>query len=236
MIGSKKLLAIIPARGNSKRLPGKNLKNLLGRPLIAWSIDAALKSEYVDRIIVSTDDEEIAKISRRNGAETPFIRPKSLARDDSQSIDVVTHAIKMLKDSDDEYDYVVLLQPTSPFRNSTHIDEAVKTLIEKSASAIISTTKSDINPKWMNTIPESGDMTSFLDKKYQNIRSQDLPVYYQLNGAIYLSKVNNLIQENTFFLKKNIFTYIMDRKSSIDIDDQYDFIYANSIIELNESI
>lgn len=229
MIGSKKLLAVIPARGNSKRLPGKNLKSLLGKPLITWSIDAALKSKYIDRIIVSTDDEEIAKISRRNGAETPFIRPNSLARDNSQSIDVVTHTIKMLKDSNDEYDYVILLQPTSPFRNSIHIDEAVETLIEKSASAIISTTKSDINPKWMNTIPESGDMTSFLDKKYQNKRSQDLPVYYQLNGAIYLSKVKNLIQQNTFFLKKNTYAYIMDKKSSIDIDDHFDFDYANSI-------
>jgi len=229
MIGSGKLLAIIPARGNSKRLPGKNTKNLLGKPLISWTINAALKSKYIDRVVVSTDDDEIANISRLNGVDTPFKRPKSLARDDSTSIDVVIHTLNELKANGEEYDYVILLQPTSPYRDSSHIDGAVDTLISKNANAIVSTTKSKHNPLWVNTIPKSGDMVGFLSKEYQNKRSQDMPVYFQLNGAIYLCKVEDLIKENTFFLKKNIFTYIMDWESSVDIDDHYDFQYAISI-------
>jgi CMP-N-acetylneuraminic acid synthetase len=229
MIGNKKLLAIIPARGGSERLPRKNILNLSGKPLISWTIEAALNSKYIDRVIVSTDDDEIASISQKCGAEVPFKRPERLARDESTSIDVVLNVLSELKASNEIYDYVILLQPTSPYRDVNHIDDAIDMLVFKKANAIISTTKSKKSPLWMNTIPKNGDMSSFIKTNYQNKSSQELPIYFQLNGAIYLCRVKNLIEEETFFLKNNIFTYIMDIESSVDIDDQYDFLYAESI-------
>jgi len=232
MIGDKKLLAIIPARGGSKRLPRKNVLDLAGKPLIAWTIEAALNSSYIDRVIVSTDDEEIMSISRNYGADVPFMRPARFATDEAKSVDVVFHVIKELEIQGENYDFIILLQPTSPFRNSMHIDGAVKILYANDANSVISITKVKHNPLLMNTIPKSGAMNDFIDKKYQNIRSQDLPIYYQLNGAIYLCKVQDLLKEKTFFLKEKSFSYLMGSESSIDIDDKYDFLNAISINKL----
>ena len=233
MINNNKLLALIPARGGSKRLPRKNILDFCGKPLIAWTIEAALKSKYVDHVVVSTDDNDISNISSQYGADVPFIRPNNISLDHSNLVEVVEHALKKLEESGCHYEYVILLQPTSPFRTSKHIDAAVELLVKKNSSAIISVTKAINNPLWANTIPENGSMDNFIQENIKNKRSQDLPIFYELNGAIYLINSRKILEENTFFLKKGVFSYEMDRISSIDIDTNYDFLIASLIAENN---
>jgi CMP-N-acetylneuraminic acid synthetase len=229
MINRKKLLAIIPARGGSKRLPKKNILNLVNKPLIVWTIEAALDSKYIDKVIVSTDDKDIADISEQYGATIPFIRPSKLATDETPSIDVILHAADFFKKND--YDYVVLLQPTSPLRTSKHIDESIELLDAKNADAIISVCKMDHSPLWSNTLEKDGNMKGFLQDDILNKRSQDLDIYYRLNGAIYICNINKIKEERSFFLKDNIFAYKMNRKSSIDIDEEIDFKLAKVLLD-----
>lgn len=232
MYKGKTFLAIIPARGGSKRLPGKNIVDFLGKPMIAWTIESALNSMYIDRVIVSTDSNDISSISKKYGANVPFIRPSNLSSDDSTSVDVVLHAINALKEQGDCYDFVILLQPTSPCRNSLHIDGAIQVAILNDANSVISVTKAKHSPLWMNTIPENGSMSKFMHKSIVNKRSQDLPIYYQLNGAIFLCNMKNLMKEKTFFTAEKSFSFRMDFKSSIDIDDECDLLYASIISKI----
>ncbi|MGJ0359088.1 cytidylyltransferase domain-containing protein [Aliarcobacter cryaerophilus] len=224
---NKTFLAIIPARGGSKRLPRKNILDLCGKPLISWSIEAALKSKYVSKVVVSSDDEEILNISSNFGADI-IKRPYELANDTATTFDAIKHTINNLE----KYDYIVLLQPTSPLRNEKHIDEAIELLEEKQADAIVSVCEMDHSPLWSNTLPKDGNMRGFLREEILNKRSQDLEKYYRLNGAIYICKTDKLLENKSFFLKDNIFAYIMDRKSSIDIDEEIDFLFAERVIEL----
>ena len=226
MLEGKTFLAIIPARGGSKRLPRKNILDLAGKPLIAWSIESALKSKYIGKVIVSSDDDEILQISQNFGADL-IKRPQELATDISASFDAIKHTINETQ----LYDYIVLLQPTSPLRNNTHIDEAIQTLIRKGADAIISVCEMDHSPLWSNTLPEDGSMSHFIREEVKNKRSQDLDDYYRLNGAIYICKTDLLLKEETFFIKENIYAYKMDRKSSIDIDEKIDFKLAEFFIK-----
>ena len=224
---NKTFLAIIPARGGSKRLPRKNILDLCGKPLISWSIEAALKSKYISKVVVSSDDEEILNISSNFGADI-IKRPYELANDTATTFDTVKHTIDNLE----KYDYIVLLQPTSPLRNEKHIDEAIELLEEKQADAIVSVCEMDHSPLWSNTLPKDGNMNNFLRDEVLNKRSQDLEKYYRVNGAVYICKTDKLLENKSFFLKDNIFAYIMDRKSSIDIDEEIDFLFAERVIEL----
>ena len=224
---NKTFLAIIPARGGSKRLPRKNILDLCGKPLISWSIEAALKSKYISKVVVSSDDEEILNISSNFGADI-IKRPCELASDTATTFDAIKHTIDNLE----EYEYVVLLQPTSPLRNEKHIDEAIEFLEEKQADAIVSVCEMDHSPLWSNTLPKDGNMNNFLRDEVLNKRSQDLEKYYRVNGAVYICKTDKLLENKSFFLKDNIFGYIMDRKSSIDIDEEIDFLFAQRVIEL----
>ena len=221
-----KYLAIIPARGGSKRVPRKNVLDLCGKPLIAYTVEAALKSKYIDKVVVSSDDEEILQISKKFGAET-IKRPDILASDTATTFDAIKHAI----DSLEKYEYIVLLQPTSPLRNSKHIDEAIELLKEKKASAVVSVCEMEHSPLWSNTLDDTLSMNNFLKDEVLNKRSQDLEKYYRLNGAIYICKTELLLKEKSFFLKENIFAYIMDRKSSVDIDEEIDFKMAEFFLK-----
>ena len=225
------MLAVIPARGGSKRLPGKNIKTLAGKPLIQWTIEAALECDLIDETIVSTDDLSIAELSKEQGASIPFIRPCSLAQDTSTSIDVLIHALDYYKEQGIAFDYVMLLQPTSPLRNAGHIYGAVDMLGEKGADAVISVCETDHSPLWTNTLDETCNMDSFLRKELKNKRSQDLPEYFRLNGAIYLVSTDRLRAEKTIFISNNIYGYKMDRNSSVDIDEELDFIIAETIMK-----
>ncbi|MBN2964204.1 acylneuraminate cytidylyltransferase family protein [Sulfurospirillum sp. T05] len=226
MYKNKTFLAIIPARGGSKRLPRKNILVLCGKPLVVWSVEAGLKSNYIDRVVVSSDDDEILEISKQHGAET-IKRPDGLASDTAGSFDVIEHAVNNFE----KYDYIVLLQPTSPLRNARHIDEAIGLLEEKNADAIISVAEMDHSPLWANTLPNDGSMKGFLRDEVLSKRSQDLEKFFRLNGAIYICKTDKLLEEKSFFLKENIFAYKMDRKSSVDIDEEIDFEMAKYIKE-----
>lgn len=226
---NKTFLAIIPARGGSKRLPRKNVLDLCGKPLISYSIEAGLKSKYISEVIVSSDDEKILQISQKFGADI-IKRPDYLATDTSSTFDVLEHTINSLE----KYDYIVLLQPTSPLRNEKHIDEAIELLNKKNADAIVSVCEMEHSPLWSNTLPQNGSMKNFLRKEILNKRSQDLEKYYRLNGAIYICKTDKLLENKGFFLEENIFSYIMDRKNSIDIDEEIDFFMAREYIKYNE--
>jgi len=225
MYQNKTFLAIIPARGGSKRLPRKNILDLNGKPLIAWTIEAGFKSKYIDKVVVTSDDEEILDISKDYGAEI-IRRPDELASDTATTFDAIKHAIDNLE----KYDYIVLLQPTSPLRNEKHIDEAIELLESRNADAIVSVCEMDHSPLWSNTLPEDGSMNSFLRDDVLNKRSQDLEKNYRLNGAIYICETNKLLENKGFFLKNNIFAYKMDGKSSIDIDEEIDFKIAEVLI------
>lgn len=226
MYKDKTFLAIIPARGGSKRLPRKNVLDLAGKPLIAWSIEAGLKSKYIDKVIVTSDDDEILSISQQYGA-IAIKRPDELASDTATTFDAIKHTI----DNIERYDYIVLLQPTSPLRNDKHIDEAIELLETKNTDAVIGVCEMDHSPLWSNVLPQNGSMSNFLREEVLNKRSQDLEKYYRINGAIYICKTERLLKEKSFFLKDNIFAYKMDRKSSVDIDEEIDFYIAEAVIE-----
>jgi CMP-N,N'-diacetyllegionaminic acid synthase len=221
MYQNKTFLAIIPARGGSKRLPRKNIVDLCGKPLIAWSIESGLKSKYIDKVVVSSDDEEILSIASKFKLDI-IKRPDSLASDTATSFDAIKHVLSISK----HYDYVLLLQPTSPLRNNTHIDKAIELLGQKNADAIISVCEMDHSPLWSNTLQEDGALDTFLRDDVLDKRSQELEKYYRVNGAIYICKLDKLLKEEGFFLKDNIYAYIMNRASSVDIDEQIDLDFA----------
>jgi CMP-N,N'-diacetyllegionaminic acid synthase len=226
VLNGKTFLVIIPARGGSKRLPRKNVLELSGKPLIVWSIEAGLKSKYIDKVVVTSDDDEILSISKEYGAEI-IKRPDYLANDTAKTFDAIKHTIENMQ----KYDYIVLLQPTSPLRNEFHIDEAIELLELKKADAVVSVCEMEHSPLWSNTLPKDDNMNSFLKDEVLNKRSQDLETYYRLNGAIYICKTEKLLSEESFFLKDNIFAYKMDRLNSVDIDEEIDFKIAKNLIK-----
>lgn len=225
MNSNKKYLTIILARGESKRLPRKNILNLCGKPLIAWTIEAGLKSKYIDEVIVSSENDEILDIAKKFGART-IRRPDEISTDTSTTYDAIEHAISTL----DKYEFVILLQPTSPLRNEKHIDDAIEYLEEKNADAVISLCKMDDHPSWCNTLDKDLSMVEFLKDNVINKRSQDLEQYFRLNGAIHICKVDRFLKEKGFFIKDNIYAFEMDRESSVDIDEKIDFKLAEALI------
>ncbi len=221
----KRILAIIPARGGSKGVHRKNIKELNNKPLISWTINAARKSKYIDKVIVSTEDEEIASTSRKYGAEVPFLRPNNLAEDDTPSIDPIMHAIQYMKNNHNYCpDYVMLLQCTSPLRSEYHIDEAIELLLSnENADALISVTEIEHPPQWNKIINKHGYLQDFIEyDKTKLVRRQDFEKVYRLNGAIYIAKTDILLEKKDFESSRTI-SYIMDRKSSMDIDTIEDF-------------
>ena len=235
MTNKSKVLALIPARGGSRRLPGKNLLKLCGEPITVWSIKAAQQSKYVDRIVVSTDSDEIAEVARAAGADVPFMRPNYLASDTASSLDVVKHTLNELNQKGQCYEFIVLLQPTSPLRTSKHIDESFELLQSKDADAIVGVTELDHPIELTNRLPDDLSMKGFFTTD-SHLRSQDFPKRYRVNGAIYLVRVESLIKENTIFLSDRIYAYKMDREVSVDIDTPYDLRLADALFNRDDFI
>lgn len=225
------VLAVITARGNSKRLPRKNLKNLLGKPLIAYTIESALKSKILTKVILSSDDDEIMKTARQYGAEVPFKRPDKLARDDTPSIDVIIHAVTFLEDKEDySPDIVVILQPTSPLRTAEDIDNALQKHIETGADSVTSVVKANHwHPLQAKKI-ENDILYDYYLKENEGTRHQDLPSVYFRNGAFYSVKRDVLINEHSLY-GKTTRPYIMPVEKSIDIDTEVDFRMAESLMQ-----
>ena len=229
MIGGKKVLAIIPARGGSKRLPGKNILSLNDKPLIAWSIDAGLQSQYIDRVMVSTDCKEIEKVAIQFGAESPFLRPDNISDDSASTDSVILHFIKEIS----EYfiaDIVVILQPTSPLRTSIDIDSALEKLISKGADGVISVCECEHSPFWSNTIPDDGNMGRFIKNEVKGKRSQDLTKCYRLNGAVYAFTTESLLEEQGIKYGDNVYSIEMPTIRSVDIDNAIDLKLAEVIL------
>ena len=229
---NKKILSIIPARGGSKGLPGKNIKPLLGKPLILWTVEEAKKSKYINRIILSTDNMEIVQACKDRRVEIPFLRPKELARDDTPVIDVILHLLEYLRSTEGYLpDFVVLLQPTSPLRTCEDIDNVCDMLTANNeANAVISMTAVSQMPYWMRVINNNdGYVEYFISHNYKDCRRQDLPAIHIVNGAIYMCKTDILMKSKTFSPEKTL-GYLMPKCRSIDIDDIVDFKLVESIL------
>lgn len=222
------ILAIIPARGGSKEVPKKNIRLLAGKPLVVYSIEQAKKSKYIYRIVVSTEDEEIAKIARKWNVEV-IKRPQELARDDTPMVDVVIHTLEVLKEEKYIPDIIVLLQPTSPLRTHEDIDNAIQRFLEtKDCSALVSITEFDHPPLWALKIDDNV-LKPVFGKKYLKMRRQELSKLYRPNGAIFIIYPQVLYSERTFYPEKTTY-YIMPPERSIDIDTEFDFIIAEKLM------
>lgn len=221
------MIAIIPARGGSKGLPGKNIKLLNGKPLIAYTIEAAKQSKSITRIIVSTDDQNIADVALEYGAEIPFLRPTHLATDDALAIDVLKYTIERLDEEQNSIEEFIVLQPTSPLRTALNIDEAICMFKEKKADSVISYCKEHHPIRWHKYITEEGKFENIFEETLQN-RQLEKPTYFP-NGAIYIYKTK-IINAGKYYTE-NSFAYIMERENSIDIDDIQDFEYAEFLLK-----
>lgn len=217
MINGQKVLAIIPARGGSKGVPRKNVRMVAGKPLIAWTIEAARQSRYIDRLVLSSDDPEIIAVATAHGCEAPFVRPAELARDETPGIDPVLHALQQLPG----YDWVVLLQPTSPLRSGEDIDATIETCVKAVAPAAVSVTEAEESPWWMYTLQPGDQLQPLLDSVHAALRRQDLPKAYLLNGAVYVAQATWL-QQHKSFLGDATRAYVMPRARSLDIDTEFD--------------
>ena len=230
MIENKKIVVIIPARSGSKGLVNKNIMDLDGKPLLSWPIESALKSKYVDRTIVSTDSEEYSQIAGRYGAEVPFIRPRNISHDSSTSIEVIEHAINHIDLL--ALDIVILLEPTSPFTTSSDIDDCLEMFMKnKSCTSLIGISKSDkFHPDFSLKLNESNFIVNYSDSLSAHISRQKVSNVYYPDGSIYISYINDLMKEKTFYHDKTI-GYLFPKYKNIEIDDIYDFRYAESLLE-----
>ncbi|WP_206810941.1 acylneuraminate cytidylyltransferase family protein [Paradesulfitobacterium ferrireducens] len=227
-----KILGLIPARGGSKGIPRKNVRILGGKPLLAWTVEAAVRSSCLDRIILSTDDEEIASVGKQIGCEVPFLRPAELAKDETPGIEPVLHAIKWLKENEDyEPEFIMLLQPTSPFRTSEQIKEAVKLIQTREFllfDSLVSVVKPDHSPEWMFVEKKDGRITPLLYSHQVN-RRQELSLTYALNGAMYIARTETLIIEKSFVTERTM-AFQMDKITSLDIDTMFDWKIAECFV------
>ncbi|MFA4133385.1 MULTISPECIES: cytidylyltransferase domain-containing protein [unclassified Brevibacillus] len=231
MINGKTVLAIIPARGGSKGVPRKNIREVCGKPLIAWTVEVAQKSVYIDRLILSTEDDEIASVGRAYGCEVPFMRPKELAHDHTPGIDPVLHVLEIF----DSYDYVVLLQPTSPFRNVSDIDGSIEKCLQSNAKSCVAMTLSDKTPYWMYFLDGNSRMKPVLRTEQTITRRQDAPNAYVINGAIYVAECRWLKSHQSFLSDETV-AYIMPKERSLDIDSEIDFFIMEHVLKNRNKI
>ena len=225
MINGKSVLAVIPARGGSKGLPRKNIREFAGKPLIAWTIEAAQASRLIDRLILSSDDGEIIRVAQDWGCEVPFVRADDLSADEATTVDVVLDALQRCPG----YDWVVVLQPTSPLRTAEDIDNCLSECVGRGASVGVSVCESSVSPYWMFGRDSRGRLQTLLPMPKGVTRRQDLPKVYQLNGAVYVVECGWL-QANEKFITPHTHAYVMPECRSIDIDDETDFQLAEIIL------
>ncbi len=227
MLGDKSVLAVIAARGGSKGLPGKNIADAGGKPVIAWSIESAKQSQYIDRLILSSDDADIIDVAEIWGCEAPFVRPTELAGDTAKIEDALIHALDTLED---QYDYLVLLQATSPLRAAEDIDSCLEICRDAGAPACVSVTLPAKSPYWMYRVADDGGMEPLLDDDAGQSRRQDLPAIYCLNGAVYAAEVPWFRDVKSFVTPKTR-AHVMPPERSVDIDERRDLILLRAMLE-----
>lgn len=221
MIDGKRVLGVIPARGGSKGIPGKNIRPLGGKPLIAWTIEAGKRSAHLDRLVLSSDDDDIARVAEECGCEVPFRRPAELARDDTPGVEPPLHALAMLPG----YDYVVLLQPTSPFRIAADIDACLEKCVAEKAPACVSVVEASQSPYWTYIMTVQGRLRPCVKDAPVFARRQDVPPAYVLNGAVYAAEAAYLNEKRSFLGEETV-AHIMPRERSPDLDTMLDWQFA----------
>jgi N-acylneuraminate cytidylyltransferase/CMP-N,N'-diacetyllegionaminic acid synthase len=229
MYNNKSFLAIIPARSGSKGLPDKNIKKLHDKPLMAYTIEASIKAKLFDEIIVSTDSAVYAQTAISYGASVPFLRPSHLATDEAATYDVIIHVVEELRQLGKTYDYLMLLQPTSPLRNKKHILESIEVLFNHDAHSVVSICEVEYHDYLKVTLDDKGRLSYGTSDKKQ-IRRQDTGSQFRLNGAIYLTQVSSFLYYKSFYQEKT-YPYIMNTLESIDIDDRYQFKLAEYMMQ-----
>lgn len=234
MIAERKVLALVPARGGSKGLPGKNLRSLCRRPLIQWSIDAALACKEISAVVVSTDDEQIAAVAAAAGAEVPFLRPPALADDSASSIDVVIHALDFLESKGRVFDIVLLLEPTSPLREVADIQVALQRMVDTGADATVSVCRAEsTHPAFMFRSNEKDRIEPFLSASPTGLRRQEIEPLFYLDGTLYASTVAALRQRRSFYHEDTL-AYEIAKWKALEIDDIEDFQMIEAIAKYRE--
>lgn len=232
MTVNSSVLGIIPARGGSKGVPRKNVRELGVKPLVAWTIEAAISSGCFDKIIVSTDCENIAETAKSYGAEVPFLRPDYLSSDEAKTTDAVSHVLEAINQ---RFDLVAVLQPTSPFRSGEQISQAFDIMRKMGSKSLVSLCQVKKSPYLMYTLNQSGGIDTFIESEYQLSRRQEQPKVFCLNGAIYIAETELFLKEGQLVYSYST-PFIMDEVSSIDIDEEIDFKLAECIVEQKKYI
>ena len=233
---AKQILGIIPARGGSKSIPRKNIKLFAGKPLIAWAIETLRESGVISRIVVSTDDEEIAEVARRYGAEVPFMRPAELAEDSTPTLPVLQHAVKWLKDNEGyEPDYVLLLEPTSAGKRPFHVKGVLETLLKGGADAAISVAEVPgvFSPHWQIKVADDGRAVLFTGEPFKKVirRRQDLPKTYYRNSSVYAFKPKLLFSDEPSLYGEDVRACVTDSKFAFDLDTLEDWEIAERMFK-----
>ncbi len=225
-------LAVIPARSGSKGIKDKNIKELNGKPLMAYTIAAAQNTNIFDRIHVSTDSGLYADIARKFGADVPFLRNEALSTDAAATMDAVKFVVSEYMNLGQRFDTVTILQPTSPLRTSEDIKCAFKLFREKNANSVISVCETEYSPQLCNTLPDNLSLNNFIDLKKVG-RRQEMQQYYRINGAIYIQTTEQLLRNENLYGQKS-YAYIMNKMKSIDIDDEFDFFLAETLLNYSQ--
>lgn len=232
MIHKPKILAIIPARGGSKGIPGKNIKLLGGKPLLEYTVDSARESQLLARVILSSDDEAIISLAKSIGLEVPFVRPAHLAKDLSGSLEVVQHALTFFKDNGEFFDAVCLLQPTTPFRDKGSIDTAIQRFIDKKVDSLVSVREvpAEFNPHWVFEADETGCLHIATGEKEIIKRRQELPVAYFRDGSIYLTKTEVILKQESLY-GDTIGHIVSQNKRFVNLDTMADWEQAEQFLK-----
>ena len=226
MLHDKSVLAVIPARGGSRALPRKNIMPIAGKPMVAWTIEEAKKSKYIDKLILSSEEPEIIDISKYYGCEAPFIRPNELSKADVPAVKAVLHAISIF----DTFDYVIMLQPSSPLRIVEDIDAALEQIYKNGNHSLVSVTNVLQHPGWMFTISDKGFLRHIHNVKEIMAQRQELLPVYLLNGAIQIADTRFLRKNTTFFCDETG-AFIMPQERSFEIDTELDFVLVESLLK-----
>ncbi|MCR4657338.1 MAG: acylneuraminate cytidylyltransferase family protein [Lachnospiraceae bacterium] len=227
-------IAIIPARSGSKGLKDKNIKPFCNKPLLAYSVEAAIGSGKYEVVHVSTDSEKYAEIAAKYGADVHFLRSPALSSDTADSWDVMTEVLERYKEEGREFETLTVLQPTSPLRSAKDIEAAFDLFRGKNANAVISVCEADHPPAWFHTLPQDGDMSAFGNADDNEKRRQDFSKHYRINGAIYLMRIPYFLEDHHNIFRERAYAFIMDKRVSVDIDDQFDFDVAEAIYKLSK--
>lgn len=237
MYQNKTFLAIVPARSGSKGLTGKNIRELCGKPLIAWSIDSGLSSSNIDEVVVSTDCEEIAKISKKYGASVPFLRPADLASDTATTFDAIKHTIEYYENNlQKTYDYIILLEPTSPLREKNDLDEMIQKIValDNDFDAIVSIGEVHEHPSIMKQLDGNNIKPYCAELAMASRRQDNQPAYFPY-GVAYIVKTKTLLEEKTFYPARTMH-HIIKRYQCYEIDDIYDFLAIENIMKYEWSL